>query len=622
MPGTSRSASPSTICSTRLGIELLLADNVFPDVDVLNIEPLRHLIHEVFSRHIIHAPGMARFAELTHWGILPTPGAVLRGAELFAEVMGDCLIFDVGGATTDVHSVTDGSTEFASKLVEPEPRAKRTVEGDLGVYVNARNIMDMAGDAAWEARMADLQAMPQTEREKELTRWLCARAVETGAKRHAGVISDLYTPTGKKQIVKGKDLTGVKWVVATGGALTRVEGGADCLRAICTGAGKYLLPSKDARILIDRNYLFSALGTLAQAYPEEVKQTFARWAGEEGDLALAAAGRGPQPELSHDPGALPMYYRTPRLEIYPERITANARSVIQACHDHGGTVACVTKVTCAHPAVVHAFELGGADMIADSRITNLMSMSNTGLSVPLMLLRIPAPSRAADVVRCADVTLNSSLQTIQLLSEAAQFLRKRHQVIVMVDVGDLREGVWPDRAIEVVKGAAQLPNIDVIGLGCNLACYGGVIPSVENMNALIEIRNACRKATGLELATLSGGNSSSLPAAGLRADAEGDQPLPVGRIHRAGAQRPGPLSLARDPPGHLPDGGRGGRGGAQALHSHRGPGPERLRRDLRVRGPRRPAPGHPATWAARTSSWTASSPRSKASPCWAAPAIT
>jgi len=278
-----------------LGIELLLADNVFPDVDVLNIEPLRHLIHDVFSRHIIHAPGMARFAELTHWGILPTPGAVLRGAELFAEVMGDCLIFDVGGATTDVHSVTDGSAEFASKLVEPEPRAKRTVEGDLGVYVNARNIMDMSSDAAWEARMVDLQAMPQTDREKELTRWLCARAVETGAKRHAGVISDLYTPTGKKRIVKGKDLTGVKWVVATGGALTRIEGAADCLRAICTGAGKYLLPPRDARILIDRNYLFSALGTLAQAYPEEVKQTFARWASLEGDLARDLLGEDPNP---------------------------------------------------------------------------------------------------------------------------------------------------------------------------------------------------------------------------------------------------------------------------------------------------------------------------------------
>ena len=168
------------------GIETLLADNVFPDVDVLNIEPLRRIIHEVFNRHIIHAHGMAQFAELTHWGILPTPGAVLRGAELFAEEMGDCLVFDVGGATTDIHSVTEGSLEWAARTIEPEPHAKRTVEGDLGVFVNAHNILEMEDDAEWQARVDDLAAMPSTERQKELTRWLCARAVETGIKRHAG----------------------------------------------------------------------------------------------------------------------------------------------------------------------------------------------------------------------------------------------------------------------------------------------------------------------------------------------------------------------------------------------------------------------------------------------------
>ncbi len=259
------------------GLELLVADNVFPDVDVLNIEPLRHLIHEVFNRHIIHAPGMAKFGELTHWGILPTPGAVLRGAELFAEELGDCLVFDVGGATTDVHSVTDGAPEWAARMVEPEPRAKRTVEGDLGVFVNARNIVDLAGNAEWEARLKELQAMPATERERELTRALCAFAVDTGAKRHAGVVTDIYTATGRKQVVKGKDLSAVRWVIGTGGALTRIEGGAEILRTICTGPGKYLLPAPEARILLDRNYLFSALGTLAQAYPEDVKATFRRW---------------------------------------------------------------------------------------------------------------------------------------------------------------------------------------------------------------------------------------------------------------------------------------------------------------------------------------------------------
>jgi len=263
------------------GTEVLLADNVFPDVDVLNIEPVRRLIHELFNRHIIHAPGMARLADLSRWSILPTPGAVLLGAELFAEAMGDCLVFDVGGATTDIHSVTNGSLEWSSRMVEPEPRAKRTVEGDLGVYVNAHNIVELSGDPAWEARLADLAAMPSTETQKELTRWLCARAVETGIRRHAGVVTDLFTPTGKKKIVRGKDLTAVQWVVGTGGALTRVEGGEEILRSVCTGVGKYLLPTPEARILMDCDYRFSALGTLAQAYPEEVVKTFAAWVAQE-----------------------------------------------------------------------------------------------------------------------------------------------------------------------------------------------------------------------------------------------------------------------------------------------------------------------------------------------------
>ncbi len=266
---------------TDSGVELLLAANVFPEVDVLNIEPLRHIIHDVFNRHIIHAPGMSHIAELTRWGILPTPGAVLRGAELFAESMGDCLVLDVGGATTDVHSVTDGSVEWNSRMLEPEPRAKRTVEGDLGVFVNAHNILNLESDPEWQARMVDLQAIPHTEREMELTRWLCAKAVDIGVRRHAGVVADVYTPTGKKQVVKGKDLTAVQWVVGTGGALTRIAGGEEILRAVCTGPGKHLLPRPESVILMDRDYRFSALGTLAQAYPEDVKLTFRHWVQKE-----------------------------------------------------------------------------------------------------------------------------------------------------------------------------------------------------------------------------------------------------------------------------------------------------------------------------------------------------
>ncbi len=206
-----------------------------------------------------------------------------------------------------------------------------------------------------------------------------------------------------------------------------------------------------------------------------------------------------------------MFIRTPRLEIYPDRIQQNTRQVVELCHQRGIKVAGVCKVVCAHPAVVHAMQAGGVDMIADSRILNLQSLAGAGINLPTMLLRIPAPHRAADIVRTADISLNSSVSTIAQLSQAAVFFGARHKVIIMVDVGDLREGVWPDRAEEVVRGAASLPNIDVIGLGTNLACYGGVIPTVEKMQMLIDIRNRCREATGLPLDVLCGGNSANLP---------------------------------------------------------------------------------------------------------------
>ncbi|MDN5279460.1 MAG: hypothetical protein PWR01_3425 [Clostridiales bacterium] len=259
------------------GIELMIAPNVFPDVDVLDVEPLRKRMQELFSRNIIHAPGMNRLETLTTRQIMPTPGAVLKGAELFAEVAGDCMIVDVGGATTDVHSVTEGSPEFAAKLVDPEPRCKRTVEGDLGVYVNASNVLELAEDDSWLDRRNEVKAMPATDNEKEVTSWLCRKAVEVGVRRHAGTIGDLFTPSGKKQIIKGKDLSAVKWVIGTGGALTRVDGGEAILKSICTGPGKSLLPKPETRIFLDKSYLFSALGTIALEFPELVKNTFKEW---------------------------------------------------------------------------------------------------------------------------------------------------------------------------------------------------------------------------------------------------------------------------------------------------------------------------------------------------------
>lgn len=206
-----------------------------------------------------------------------------------------------------------------------------------------------------------------------------------------------------------------------------------------------------------------------------------------------------------------MYTLTPRLEIFPKRIEENARHVIRQVHAHGGQLAAVSKVLRAHPAVLQAFANAGADMIGDSRPQNLGIASHEQAEIPRLLLRLPALGQALDTVRYADYSLNSSYETLKALSEAAESLNKTHKAIIMVDVGDLREGVWPSRAVDLVKAAAKLPGIELAGLGCNLACYGGVCPSVTNMNLLIEVRENCRKATGLPLDLLSGGNSSGLP---------------------------------------------------------------------------------------------------------------
>ncbi len=202
---------------------------------------------------------------------------------------------------------------------------------------------------------------------------------------------------------------------------------------------------------------------------------------------------------------------TPRLEIHPERVAANARNLAQACHRHGAEVAFVTKAVCAHPAVAQALVAGGADMLADSRLRNLAALSRSGVRLPLMLLRLPAPSAARDVVAGCRVSLNSSLRTLNLLGEAARRGGQVHEVILMVDLGDLREGVWPDQAVRLADEASRVAGIRVLGLGCNLGCFSGVLPSAGNMAALIQVRDACRRATGLGLDTLSAASSSALP---------------------------------------------------------------------------------------------------------------
>ena len=202
---------------------------------------------------------------------------------------------------------------------------------------------------------------------------------------------------------------------------------------------------------------------------------------------------------------------TPRLEIHPQHIAQNARAILDLCHANHVQVASVGKVVCAHPEVMRTLEDSGADMLADSRLENLAEIRKSGTRLPLMLLRAPTPSRAAEAIQLADISLVSDAATIEQLSDAAIEVDKIHKVILMIDLGDLREGVWPDRAEAVLRSVISLPNIEVIGLGANLACYGGVIPTTANMQQLVSLRSELEKNLAVSLPVLCGGNSANLP---------------------------------------------------------------------------------------------------------------
>jgi uncharacterized protein (TIGR01319 family) len=257
--------------------KLYVVENVYPKIDLLNIEPTRKVIQDAFEDHIIHAPGMTKVRELVTGPIIPTPGAVMEASKLLKEAIGDLVTLDVGGATTDVHSVTAGSEEVNRILISPEPEAKRTVEGDLGVYVNMPNIVERIGKDKLSQQMGcdieDLmhrhKPIPDTDELKRFVEILTVEAVLTAMDRHVGKFRHLYGPAGKKTLAEGKDLTDIKWIVGTGGALTRLPRRLEILKQIAQhNKGDSLLPTKEAQILIDNDYIMASLGVLSKRYPE------------------------------------------------------------------------------------------------------------------------------------------------------------------------------------------------------------------------------------------------------------------------------------------------------------------------------------------------------------------
>ena len=252
-------------------------ENVYPKIDELNVEPTRAVIQDVFEEHIIHAPGMERIKEMVKGPIIPTPGAVMQASKLLKESLGDLITFDVGGATTDLHSVTEGSEEINRILISPEPVAKRTVEGDLGVYVNMENIVSLMGLENLENElpfditpiMDNYKAIPESDNEKQFVEKLTLEAVKVSLNRHGGKLRNLYGASGKTTVAEGKDLSNIQYIVGTGGALTRLPNRINIIKKAITEQESNLLgPTNEVQILIDNHYIMASLGVLSKAHPK------------------------------------------------------------------------------------------------------------------------------------------------------------------------------------------------------------------------------------------------------------------------------------------------------------------------------------------------------------------
>ncbi|MDP2183016.1 MAG: glutamate mutase L [Actinomycetota bacterium] len=261
--GNSAVANEARELLERAGFRVRVTPNVYPDVDELDIIPARAVIHDAFEEHITHAPGMERIGEVVSGRILPTPGAVLIAAEILAAEIGDLVVVDVGGATTDVHSVTDGSPEIAALQTEPQPRSRRTVEGDLGTFVSARHVAALLPEI--ERPEVLPPALPNTLAEIEAAVALAQVAARAAVHRHAGALAHLYTPKGRQTVARGRDLTACRFVIGTGGALTWLSGGETILEAVRANPSgdERLLPPSDARVALDADYIFAACGALS-----------------------------------------------------------------------------------------------------------------------------------------------------------------------------------------------------------------------------------------------------------------------------------------------------------------------------------------------------------------------
>ncbi|MCC8183235.1 hypothetical protein HF883_06020 [Cloacibacillus porcorum] len=272
------------------GKECFIADNIIPSVGVLNTAMAESIVREIFLKRIINMKGLDGVRGMLDGILMPTPSAVLAAGELLArgcdgeKSLGELIIFDVGGATTDVHSFAEQRPYDGARFIgAAEGFAKRTVEGDLGLRESSVLVAEGAGTAKLAAdaavsdafmaeavarRVADNSFLPATREERRVDSALASYCVRAAARRHAGCIEHTAS-VGCKLLQRGKNLGGVKNIIGTGGPLINNEDPAALLKeALRKGGERDVLLPETAALYADGSYMLYAMGLLACHEPK------------------------------------------------------------------------------------------------------------------------------------------------------------------------------------------------------------------------------------------------------------------------------------------------------------------------------------------------------------------
>lgn len=276
-------------------IEYYLVKNVMPQLKKLDVEEAKHQIRKIFIDKIIEAKGIKKAEERIGEIIMPTPEAVLLAAELLSkgyedeEGYGELIVIDIGGATTDVHTIGEGfpkRTEVILKGLE-EPFAKRTVEGDLGMRYSANALLSLVSNYEFKSyfeeddtcnhniekslnrRSSNVDFIPKTKDEEEFDKAIAKICCDVSMSRHVGHVEVVHTPLGDMYYQTGKDLSGIQYVIGTGGVLINNKEAKKILKQVNKKSNKALeLRPTNPSILIDKSYIMAAMGLLSQKYPK------------------------------------------------------------------------------------------------------------------------------------------------------------------------------------------------------------------------------------------------------------------------------------------------------------------------------------------------------------------